>query len=49
VGTLRPTTTALPTTGLFDDSNLSLPAAIGLAILLIGVIAAARRLRSANS
>ena len=41
------TTTALPTTGFADD--VGLPGLLGLAILLIGVIFLARRLRMSTS
>ena len=41
------TTTALPTTGFADD--VGLPGLLGLAILLIGVIFLARRLRTSTS
>lgn len=45
VSTLGPTSTALPTTGFADD--VGLPAMMGIALLLIGVILVSRRLRSA--
>jgi hypothetical protein len=43
-GTPRPTSTALPTTGFFDD-GLGLPMMAGLAIVLVAVILLSRKLR----
>lgn len=43
--TVVPTATALPSTGFADE--VGLPAMMGIAVLLIGVIFVARRLRSA--
>ena len=43
--TVVPTATALPTTGFADE--VGLPGMLGMAVLLVGVIFVARRLRSA--
>lgn len=45
--TVVPTTTALPTTGLFDEMDMGLPSMVGLAFLLIVITFLARRLRTA--